>query len=251
MSRYPCPQGAVEWQVLIAAYPVVGVTAIVTERCGGTVSSVGKFITRLRPGDTALQDQIFAEAHRLYETRTPLAEAISRLIEIAGDNPNAFRGFTKKNTKGLNRTPEGQAILRLVGTASAERDASHRTGVPLTGGRHSPEEESLAAMPVADAFNLLSKGEPTLLDADTSARRLAVDHRDDGDGGTALQEALGELVARVISTDRLVGKKSESDGSLLATNAAVMVVMEHLSASAGVDTNPYRTAAGSWWPPGD
>jgi len=211
---------------------------------------VAKF-TRLRPGDTALQDQIFAEADDLYKTRTPLAEAIGRLIEIAGDNPNAFRGFTRRNTKGLNRTPEGQAILRLVGTAGAERDASHRTGVPLTWGRHSAEEESLAAMTVGDDFNLLSREGPRLLNADARARQLAVDHGEDGDGGTALQEALGQLVARVISTDRLVGKKSENDGSVLATNAAVMVVMEHLAASAGVKTNPYRTTAVGWWPSGE
>ena len=83
---------------------------------------MGKFITRMRPGDSALQDRIFAEAHRLYESGTPLSEAIRRLLEIAGDNPNAFRGFTKKNTQGLNRTPEDHAILRLVGTASQERE---------------------------------------------------------------------------------------------------------------------------------
>ncbi len=230
-------------------FPAVGGTHIVTEWRGGTVSSVGKF-TRVRPGDTALQDQIFAEALRLYETRTPLAEAISRLIEIAGDTPNAF-GFTKNNTKGLNRTHEGQAILRLVGTASGQRDASHRTGVPLPWSRNSPREQTLAAMPIADAFNVLSQEEPRLLDADARAHQLAVDHREDGDRGAALQEALGQLVASVISTDRLVGNRSENSGSILATQVAVMVVMEHLAASAGVDTSPTRIAADSWWPPGD
>lgn len=210
---------------------------------------VGK-LTRLRPGDSALQDQIFAEAHRLYETRTPLAEAISRLIEIAGDNPHAF-GFTKKNTKGLNRTPEGLAILRLVVTASAQRDASHRTGVPLPRGRHSPEEKSLAAMPITDAFTVLSQEEPRLLDADARARQLAADHCGDGDGGAALQEALGQLVVSVISTEQLVGSRSENHGSILATQVAVMVVAEHLAASAGVDTGPAGTAADSWWLPGD
>jgi hypothetical protein len=223
---------------------------IATELSGSTVASVGKFITRMRPGDAVLQDQIFAEAHRLYETKTPLSETISRLIELAGDNPNAFFGGTKKNTKGLHRTPEGQAVLRLIGIASAQRDASHRTGVPLLWGRRSPEEKSLAAMPIADVFDLLAREEPTLLDVDANARQLAVDHREDGDGGAALREALGQLVASVISTV-LVGAKPKNGRSIVATQVAAMVVAEHLAASAGVDTSPSNNAAGSWWPPGE
>ena len=209
---------------------------------------MGKLITRLRPGDTALQDQIFTEARRLYEAGTPLAEAVSHLIEMAGDNPNAFGGFTRKNTKGLAKSEEGQAIMRLVGTASAERVASHRMGVPLTWGKHSPEERSLAAMPVADAFLLLSKQLPSLLDAEASARQLAVDHREDQDGGTALQKAVGELVAQIIGTIRSTGNKSKKSGSLLATNTALMVVMEHLSTAAGVNIGGYKTSGHSWWP---
>jgi hypothetical protein len=125
----------------------------------GYRSAVGRFITRLRPGDTELQDQIWAEAHHLYGAKTPLMEAVSSLMEMAGDNPNAFRGWTKKNTKGLNRTPEGQAVMGLVGMASTERDASHLTGVRLTLGRHSPEEKSLASMPIADCRCLWLVGE--------------------------------------------------------------------------------------------
>ena len=42
-------------------------------------------------------------------------------------------------------------------------------GVPLLRGRrHSPEEKSLAAMAIADAFSLLSREEPTLLDVDAT-----------------------------------------------------------------------------------
>jgi len=85
-----------------------------------TVLTVGKFISRLRPGDLELGDRIFAEAHRLYEAEVPASEAIGTLIAIAGDNPNAF--MMGKNSRGLNKTPEGRAILRLVGTASLVRD---------------------------------------------------------------------------------------------------------------------------------
>jgi hypothetical protein len=159
-------------------------------------------------------------------------------------------GAPRKNTKGLHRTPEGQAVLRLIGIASAQRDASHRTGVPLLWGRRSPEEKSLAAMPIADVFDLLAREEPTLLDVDANARQLAVDHREDGDGGAALREALGQLVASVISTV-LVGAKPKNGRSIVATQVAAMVVAEHLAASAGVDTSPSNNAAGSWWPPGE
>jgi hypothetical protein len=177
-------------------------------------------------------------------------EAVSRLIEMAGDNPNAFKGFTTKNTKGLNRTPEGRAVMGLVGMAGTERGASHRTGVRLTLGRHSSEEKALAAMPIADAFDLLAHEEPRLLDAEVAARQLAARHREDNDGCTASREALNQLSTRVF-LDRLVGKKSERIGSVVATGAAAMVVYEQLAVSAGVDTRYYRTAAGSWWPLGD
>lgn len=172
------------------------------------------------------------------------------LREIAGDNPKAF-GLAKGNTKGLNRTPEGRAVLRLVVTASARRDHSRRTGVPLSWGRHSSEEKSLAALSIADAFDLLSKEEPKLLEVEARARQLAVDHREDGDGGAALHEALGQLFPGFIS-DRLVGRKKSDQRSILATNVAAMVVVEQLVAAAGVDTSPSTKAAPvSWWPGGD
>jgi hypothetical protein len=84
------------------------------------VLTVGKFITRMRPGDRELGDRIVAEAHRLFESGAPTSEAISTLIAIAGDNPNSF--MAGKKTRGLNKSPEGRAILRLVGTASMVRD---------------------------------------------------------------------------------------------------------------------------------
>ena len=94
-----------------------------------TVLTVGKFISRLRPGDLELGDRIFAEAHRLFESGVPASEAIGTLVAIAGENPNAF--MMGKNTRGLNRTLEGRAILRLVATASLVRDHS---GTPVGSG---------------------------------------------------------------------------------------------------------------------
>ena len=84
------------------------------------MSTVGMFSSRLRPGDRELGDRIFAEAHRLCESDVPAFEAISSLISIAGDNPNAFK--MGRHTQGLHKTPEGRAVLRLVGTAAWVRD---------------------------------------------------------------------------------------------------------------------------------
>ena len=92
----------------------------------GYFSIMGRFVTRLRPGDTELQDQIWAEAHRLYEANAPDGSS-QQSHRNSRREPSAFKNWTKKNTKGLNRTPEGQAVMGLVEMASTERDASHRT----------------------------------------------------------------------------------------------------------------------------
>jgi hypothetical protein len=90
------------------------------------LSPVGKFITRIQPGDVALWDRIAAEAKRLSRENIPKREAIAALIAVAGDNPRAFGGIGGKSTKGLNRTADGQAVLRLLAEASIEYTS--RTG---------------------------------------------------------------------------------------------------------------------------
>jgi hypothetical protein len=84
---------------------------------------VGKFVTRRRGGDAALQADILAEARRQYQSGAGLSEAISRLLVMAGDNPNAFNCFSLGNSRQLSRTFEGRAIVRLVGTASLDRNS--------------------------------------------------------------------------------------------------------------------------------
>ena len=54
------------------------------------VAGMGKLVTRRHRGDKRLQQQVLAEANRLYESKTPLSTAIDRLIELAAGNPNAF-----------------------------------------------------------------------------------------------------------------------------------------------------------------
>jgi len=84
--------------------------------------SVGKFITRVHRGDRAKWNEMADEAERLCSDGTPEPEAVARLIVVAGDNPRAFGGIGGKSTKGLRRTPEGQAALRLLIRASVQYD---------------------------------------------------------------------------------------------------------------------------------
>jgi hypothetical protein len=81
---------------------------------------MGKFVTRIRPGDKAMWDLMAAEASRLCQEQTPRAEAIDALIAVAADNPRAFGGIGGKSTKGFHRTSEGQQVLRLLADASIE-----------------------------------------------------------------------------------------------------------------------------------
>jgi hypothetical protein len=72
---------------------------------------MGKFITRRHRGDKKLQEQVLAEANRLYENGTPLTTAIDRLIELGGSNPNAFGGFSYRK---LSQTVDGEPVIRLM-----------------------------------------------------------------------------------------------------------------------------------------
>jgi hypothetical protein len=67
-----------------------------------------------------LQEQVFAEARRLYETKTPLSTAIDQLVELAGSNPNAF-GLAGADYQRFIETPEGKAITRLMLGAETKR----------------------------------------------------------------------------------------------------------------------------------
>ena len=83
---------------------------------------MGKFIARRSRQDKGLQEQVLAEARRLYETEAPLSTAIDRLIEMAGGNPKAF-GLAGANYQTFVKTPEGEAITRLMLSAEAKRSS--------------------------------------------------------------------------------------------------------------------------------
>lgn len=205
----------------------------------------------MRAGDAALQDRVYFEARHLYDTQTPLSEAIRRLLEIAGENPNAFGGSHKKATQGL-KVSEAQTVLRLVSTASMERDDARRVGVKLGSlRRYSAEEKALAAMPVAESFRFLSNKDPRLLDAEAKARQLTDDHRGDADGGGSLQKAVDLLLAQVLTVDPAAYKKARSNGSVLASLVAARVIAEYLGSFGRSGAYCYRAKAGTWWSPGD
>lgn len=65
-------------------------------------------------------DQMTAEAKRLCADDTPKSEAVASLIALVGNNPRAFGGIGGRSTKGLHRTTEGQAVLRLLSEAYIE-----------------------------------------------------------------------------------------------------------------------------------
>jgi len=197
----------------------------------------------------AMQDRVWVEARRLYDSETPPSEAIRRWLEIAGENPNAFHGSHKKAAQGLT-VSETQTILRLVATACIERDDSHRVSVRLPSLRRWSGEErrwqrccwSVASAGIQD---------PRLLDAEEKVRQLADVHCGDADGGAALREAVDQLLVQVVTVDRLAHKTAETSESILASPIADLVIAEHLGGFAKTDANPFNARAGSWWPPGD
>ena len=104
-----------------------------------------------------------AEARRCYASEVPVSEAVALLVEMAGDNPNAFQGIGGKDSRNLLRTPEGQAVLRLIALADSTRRNQNRVAVArFVGQRRTPEEKRLASMPIGDAFDLLAERDPQL-----------------------------------------------------------------------------------------
>jgi hypothetical protein len=125
---------------------------------------MGVFITRVRPGDRERQELLVEEARCCYSAKVPLSDAVARLVELAGDNPNAFGGTIAGNgLRGHARTPEGQAISGLMSLAESTGRNQARVGVErVVGQRRTPEEAGLASKPVGESFNLLAEQDPRL-----------------------------------------------------------------------------------------
>ena len=200
------------------------------------IEVVGKFITRIRPGDKELWDRLVEESRRLCETETSKSQAVAYLLEVAGDNPRAFGGIGGKSTRGLSRTSEGHAVLRLLGTAAAERELRTRVGVPrIIGRRRSTEEKALAAMPVAEGFSLLAQEEPRLLLIADEALHVAEAGRSAGEDEPVVRASVFDVYTRIVATEPMVGPNaSEVGGGLVATSTAAQVVWAYLASITGV-----------------
>jgi hypothetical protein len=202
---------------------------------GGSVDAVGKFITRVRPGDQELWDRIVEEASRLCENETPMPTAVDRLIEMAGDNPRAFEGIGGKSTKGLTRTAQGQATIRLLGTAAAEWRLRSRVCVTrMIGRKCSSDEKALAAMPLQDAFVVLAQQEPRLTDVAEETLRTAEACRSAGQAESSVRAAVGEIFLRILSIEPIIGPKSPHQSRLVTSPTAVRVVWARMASIAGV-----------------
>jgi hypothetical protein len=203
----------------------------------GTVSLwlMGRFVTRIRPGDRELQERIVAEARRCLESSTPTSQAVERLVVLAGDNQLAFGGGTGRSQRDLARTDEGRAVLKLLALAFMTRERQTRVGVrPFSFHRRTPEEDALVHMPIAEAFDLLAQEEPRLRVAEAETTDAATKARQAGDGDAGVRAAVGEVVARTVVHDPLVGRSARDQSGLCASRSAVLVVTEHLYAVAGL-----------------
>ena len=203
-----------------------------------SVEFVGKFVTRVRPGDEELWDRLVQEARCLHEIGTPLSQAVSILIEIAGDNPRAFGGMGGKSTKGLSRTTDGQAVHQMLLAAAGEWANRRRVGVPKVWGRkRTSEEKDLAALPVAEGFRLLAHHEPRLLAVADEAIQIAATGRSAGQNDSSIRTSISNLFVRIVATDPIVGSQAIGQSKLprlVTTAPATQVVWAHLAAIADV-----------------
>jgi hypothetical protein len=201
---------------------------------------VGRFLTRIRPGDKELWDRLVEEARHLSASGVPKTQAAKDLIEIAGENPRAFGGIGGQSTRGLSRSPEGRAALQLLHAAASEWTRRRRGGAPRVWGRRrrlTSEETALAALPADEGFNLLAQQEPRLLAIADEAIRVAESARLDGQDGASTRTAVLDIMLRIVATDPLTGPKASrysKDADLVATLTAAQVVWAHLASITGV-----------------
>ena len=148
---------------------------------------------------------------------------------MAGANPNAFDGIGGRDAKNLLRTPEGQAIFRLVGLADLTRTNQKRVGVQrIVGQKRTPEEVRLASMPIGDAFDLLVEQDPQLREDARDVVRAAETARSNGEDYPGIRRAVDEVVILAL---HMMGPQS----GLAASGTAKQVVMMHLYELAGVN----------------
>jgi hypothetical protein len=187
---------------------------------------MGGPIARLRPVDRELQERIVEEARTCYAAAVPMSVAVARLVELAGDNPNAFQGVGGRGIRDLLGTPEGQAVLRLIGLADLTRRDQNPVGVQrVVGQKRTPEEENLASMSISDAFDLLTEQDPRLREIAHDVVDAAETARTNGEDYSSVRHAVDMVVIRAIRT---IGQSATVQSALVSSATARQVVMSHL-----------------------
>jgi hypothetical protein len=194
---------------------------------------MGRLMTRLSAADRGLQERVVEEARRCCASEVPTSEAVVRLVELAGDNPHAFQGLGGRSTRELGRTPDGQAVVRLIGLAEASRRNRNRVGVRrVVGQSRTPEEVRLASMPVGDGFDLLAEQDPFLHAAARDVVHMAETARRNGEDPSGVRRAVDGLVVRALGS---AGRTDTVRSGLSASRTAKQVVATHLYELADVD----------------
>jgi hypothetical protein len=204
---------------------------------------MGRFITRLSPDDRDLQERLIEEARTCYATKVPMSVAISRLVELAGDNPNAFQGGGR-GIRDLLGTAEGQAILRVIGLADSRRRDQNPAGVQrMVGQKRTPEEENLASMSIGDAFDLLAERDPRLREVAHDVVDAAETARTNGEDYPSVRHAVDTVVIRAI---RMMGQSATDQSDLMSSDTAGQVVMSRLYQIADVRAIEVRSDVWPW-----
>ena len=204
---------------------------------------MGPFVTRLSSEDRELQERLIEEARTCYATEVPMSVAISRLVELAGDNPNAFQGGGR-GIRDLLGTQEGRAILRVIGLADLRRRDQNPAGVQrMVGQKRTPEEENLASMSIGDAFDLLAERDPRLREVAHDVVDAAETARTNGEDYSSVRHAVDTVVIRAI---RIMGQSGTDQSALVSSDTTGQIVMSRLYQIADVRAIEVQSDVWPW-----
>lgn len=204
---------------------------------------MGPFVTRLSSEDRELQERLIEEARTCYATEVPMSVAISRLVELAGDNPNAFQGGGR-GIRDLLGTQEGRATLRVIGLADLRRRDQNPAGVQrMVGQKRTPEEENLASMSIGDAFDLLAERDPRLREVAHDVVDAAETARTNGEDYSSVRHAVDTVVIRAI---RIMGQSGTDQSALVSSDTTGQIVMSRLYQIADVRAIEVQSDVWPW-----
>ena len=204
-----------------------------------SLRGMGRFITRDRPGDRELREQILEEALRCVRASVPTSQAVGQLVAIAGDNPTAFKGVGGRY-RDLTRSEDGQAALRLISAAATTRATRDQGVGQFLHHRCSSQEATLGSVPLAEAFGLLATEEPKLRMAEVEVEKAAEEARLSGMDDAGVRSVVDGIVARVTYDEPVIGRSAQDPKGLCSTKTAMLVVVEHLYRVAGINAGDFN-----------